>query len=36
MVLVFVVFMVALVSLFDFAFRQVVLAVFGGEAAPPA
>ena len=35
-VLVFVVFMVVLVSLFDFAFSQVVLKVFGGEAAPPA
>ncbi len=35
-VLVFVVFMVLLVSLFDFAFSQLVLKVFGGSSAPAA
>ena len=35
-VLVFVVFMVLLVSLFDFAFSQLVLKVFGGPAEPAA
>ena len=35
-VLAFVVFMVLLVSAFDFAFSQLVLAVFGGSTEPPA
>ena len=35
-VLTFVVFMVLLVSLFDFAFSQLVLKVFGGPSAPGA
>ena len=35
-VLVFVVFMVLLVSLFDFAFSQLVLKVFGGSSDPAA
>jgi len=35
-VLAFVVFMVVLVSIFDFAFSQLVLKVFGGSSAPSA